>query len=822
MAVKKRPRVSKKSGPKKSSSAGNHMKFCRHQKTNKKAKPNIKSTFTRSAKCNDNGEPAELNQEDVQYYEDRGEYVQLISDFDINSLAGPNKKKLLAMPRSYEQESGSRQWTDSVDNLESDKRKKKLPIKIDGYIKPIYVEEDKDEEKKSASSSQLECATQRKQKKRTYSSKAEPSNEELGVAEYKDTPGNESDMSDLSVSAKSKKRKESQLFEEDDDMKELYIMADRQKKIQDIKEKIAQYATAIVANPSENLELLNVLKKYCTSHDATISNLANLSLLAIYHDIIPSYRVITNDNAANLSKEMKEVRSYELAMLKCYQNYLFYQISFLRQNLRYLELNGGKSTRVNLHNLKSIRSKIDISVKVLGSLLEKHYYFNLTSNIITMALELINSPDQKISDTMMGYVSSVLRQDTQFIISLQIVRAVSQFVKKKRRCNGKVLDILLCLQLTTTFKEGTDIFSSAPAKRKKHLSIKERKELKKQKEIDKKMKCLQSSQRKEDISNLQTEILKTMFLLYFEILKTKKHVLLPNVLEGMAHFSHLINIELLLDIIEILRTLFQDKKLPLVSRLYTVVTAFQAIKLQGDTLKVDLRDYYTYLYQLIEPVVCSTPQCRVLMPILLRALEMMFLNQKLYALERVTAYSKRLINASLYCDHQSALALLALVGIILKKYPKTQLLLDSEYSGSGVYSPYTKDPDHCNASASNTWEFFLLSNHYHPSVSELANSVFQLEYESSQELLAIFHHFDFFRNGFLPPMTPPRPHTFEKIISRSQKNEAECKNYFIRPSAAYPKSDFMAQSEELSNQINLDQYDPTVFQPFFEGMKPLV
>lgn len=63
----------------------------------------------------------------------------------------------------------------------------------------------------------------------------------------------------------------------------------------------------------------------CHSPDPTIAKLAILSELAVLKDIIPAYRIVAEEESAQtapLSKDVQQVRDFELSLLKAYQRYL--------------------------------------------------------------------------------------------------------------------------------------------------------------------------------------------------------------------------------------------------------------------------------------------------------------------------------------------------------------------------------------------------------------------------------------------------------------------------------------------------------------------
>lgn len=121
-----------------------------------------------------------------------------------------------------------------------------------------------------------------------------------------------------------------------------------------------------------------------------------------------------------------------------------------------------------------------------------------------------------------------------------------------------------------------------------------------------------------------------MFLLYFKVLKNmQKSPLLAPVLEGLARYAHLINMDLLSNVLQLLKELVSKNKLSLVSSLHCIVTAFQAFKMQGETLEVDLKDFYSHFYKILFDIMSTVSQHKELLPLLLRALDLMLTNRRL-------------------------------------------------------------------------------------------------------------------------------------------------------------------------------------------------
>lgn len=110
---------------------------------------------------------------------------------------------------------------------------------------------------------------------------------------------------------------------------------------------------------------------------------------------------------------------------------------------------------------------------------------------------------------------------------------------------------------------------------KKRMSRKKRKEYKEKRAFEKEMSEAEAEKDKNEQMMFQTRILKAMFLTYFRILKyTSNNTLLPPVLEGLAKYAHLINIDFMDDLLSTLKSLLLEHKLSLESSFNAVLAAF--------------------------------------------------------------------------------------------------------------------------------------------------------------------------------------------------------------------------------------------------------
>jgi len=554
-----------------------------------------------------------------------------------------------------------------------------------------------------------------------------------------------------------------------------------------------------------------------------------------------------------LSKEVKKLREFEGQILDCYQAYLTKLEEILRTTKEILKAKGEQAAVANsktgvLRKQKSYGkwrpSTVDISqmtsqgveamlgvgrvaAMAMGDLLCRQHHFNFRANLIMALVPLLNTSDVELGSVVAQSFRKLFSSDVKGASSLECARTISQLVKKKEfRVRPLVVQVLRSLRLRKPLEEGDSIFSSSSSSskngKKKHMSRKEEKQAKKDKMLEREMRETEATDSKQDRDLIQTETLKVVFLLYFKILKnTKRSPLLPCVLEAMAHFAHLINLDLLLNLVELLKEVIADRRIPLASSMHTVITAFQAIKLQGDTLTVDLKDFYTYFYPLLQPAMASPSQYTVLVPLLIKSLELMLTQRRILALDRVAAYAKRILTLSLHLPPQGVLAILLVLNQIFRKYPKTQQMLDTEISGMGSYMPEVTDPEHCNAFAATAWEFSLLNEHVHPSVVNLARMVMNQDPITETNVLKIFDQFDFAQHGIVPSMTKPRTHIFVKAMAKAKKAGRDNKKY-IRPSPLYDQTTFSKTIEAQRAQFIATQKAEKLFHQHYQDIQSLM
>lgn len=519
----------------------------------------------------------------------------------------------------------------------------------------------------------------------------------------------------------------------------------RQKLIQR-KLRIAELSNTILENPESSVSELQELCSMCNEKEAdiriTTKKLAMVSLLTVFKDIIPGYPIRTasqKEQGVKLSKEVKKLRGYEEGLLKNYQKYL----QILEETVQECVETQKSSSKNGLVDKKtSSENLMLVTVQCMCDLLISVPHFNFHTNLIAVLVPRMNekSLDGKISKLCCNAFISLFKQDSVGTVSLEAVRVISKFVKSKGfRVQPGVLETLLHLRISQvdiqSLKQHNEKKSAVELKIEKNknrmekklkgkISKKEKKRKREMKKLEKEMQETEAVESQQKRAKLQTEILKFVFVTYFRVLKTVGHspVLSP-VLEGLAKFAHLINVDFFNDLMGALHTLLNNKELTLRETLNCVLTAFKILSGQGEALNIDPREFYRMLYSSLLQIHAGGSSQDV--PVALQCLEeMLKKRRKQVPTQRVAGFVKRLCTVSLQSEANSSMAFLAYVKSFLQSHTKAQALLDSESMGTGVFRPDVNDPELSNADSTTVWELALLgTGHFHPAVRSVAHHV---------------------------------------------------------------------------------------------------
>ncbi|KAF9141917.1 hypothetical protein BGX30_003778 [Mortierella sp. GBA39] len=575
------------------------------------------------------------------------------------------------------------------------------------------------------------------------------------------------------------------------------------------KEEMATIAQTIIADPEAHVGQLKKLRAMAQDPSDVIKKLALLTQLAVYKDILPGYRIrplSEKEQSVTVSKEVAKLRDYEQSLLLNYQHYLQSLEKVLSQDKSGREeeeaeaasskgatasLTAPVAAAAGTDDAATKKAKADmatVAVHCMCNLLTSVTHFNFRLNLMTALIARMSRRHwSELSETCSKALKEVFAEDEAGEVSLDAVKLITKMIKSKSYLvHPNVISAFLSLRLKEelpTRASGDE--DNNPRKRKKkdkvHISKKNRKLLKAKKEVEVEMKEAEAVVDKEEKMRMQTETLKLVFITYFRILKhAPGSPLLPAVLEGLAKFAHLINVDFFTDLLEVLKKIMIggtdahqfDIFTPANRRtqLLCIVTAFQLLQGQGEALNIDLKAFYNAFYTSLLTVamnpdiegnifeaadvaakekerqkqaaksqwkgknakkVSGEEEVLVVLSsdreLILKGFELLFFSTKgKIPVIRAASFMKRIAVASLQFPNKSMKDFLVIMKKLVQKQPQLDQLLtgtDEDRAGNGVYHPALNDPELCNPMAASLWEFELMKSHFDPKVRQMAREL---------------------------------------------------------------------------------------------------
>ncbi|MEW5302585.1 MAG: hypothetical protein WDW36_005354 [Sanguina aurantia] len=397
---------------------------------------------------------------------------------------------------------------------------------------------------------------------------------------------------------------------------QLHQFQDRAARREQLRESIAVSASKIMSGPEDHPGEFKVLNTLSGDADAYVSRLALLSLLAVFKDVVPGYRIrppSQTELEVKVSKEVQKTRDYEAALLRSYQ-------AFLKQLLETAQCVQKRAGTVQ---------HARVAVRCMCKLLTSLPHFNYTSDLLQAIVPRMASGDV----LMRGMACDAMRQllslsDVTGSVALEAVQLVADLVRR-RKCAApaEVVTSLLGLRFNAVrrlpegkIKKG----GKSAGKGKKGKKVKED-------EVAASFKESAATLESEQNAITQSQMLEALFEIFFRVLKhctasglaalsrgnsgggakelvgatggvmsrakvQRKFPLLGPVLEGLARYTHLISVEYFNDLMDVFRQMLRFPALPLYERLRCLLSAADILKGQGEALSVDRRDFHALLY----------------------------------------------------------------------------------------------------------------------------------------------------------------------------------------------------------------------------------
>ncbi|KAF5189934.1 Nucleolar complex protein 3-like protein [Thalictrum thalictroides] len=697
----------------------------------------------------------EVSDEDLQFLTENQDYAGLLRNLDTKSITKHVKRianqKEDAIEALYEKRSKRKSLDkDSTkDELEVDPVDV-LPVKtLDGKI--YYKTAPKKNEKSGIGLKNVEGATEDKDK------------DDDGIHESVVKLTKAEKRAKMKKSRKEAKKQAKEPVKTEDAQENLQaeVLAEVKEELSAEgiyarkKSKLAELGMALLADPESNIKFLKEMLQICKDEDESIVKLGLQSMLVVFKDIIPGYRIrlpTEKELEMNVSKAVKKMRFYETTLLSSYKVYL--------QKL------------VALEKKSSFQ---DVIVRCMCDLLEAVPHFNFRGNLLAAVVNNISSTNDVIRKHCRSAIKSLFTDEGKHggEATVEAVHLIADHVKiHDCQLPPDSIEVFLSLSFDDDLgkpqaPEIEETVKNKGKKAKKEERKKEKASNKKRsrkdllessrEEVDDDLKATSFAPNALERRRMQSETLYAVFQTYFRVLKHSMrpttdrstmhnsyihgrfgtHPLLAPCLNGLGKFSHLIDLDYMGDLMNCLKMLASGggdsdsspgSILTVSERLRCCIVAFKVMRTNLDALNVDLQEFFVQLYNLILEYRPDRDQGGVLA----EALKIMLCEGRQHDMQRAAAFIKRLATSSLFFGSAEAMAALVTLREILQKNAKCRNLLENDAGGGSVsgslakYQPCVADPNQSGALASVLWELSLLSKHYHPAISTAASSILSI------------------------------------------------------------------------------------------------
>ncbi|TDH73194.1 hypothetical protein CCR75_009750 [Bremia lactucae] len=749
-------------------------------------------------------EDVEIDEEDIAFYENNEQFTSFLANMNTGALKKPYHSKADKKPVSKlvkKQKDGEKNEM-PFEKLEARPRKAawiseeqeqlndKLPVKfMDGSVRvnSLLVEK---EAKPKVSKEQEEANDQN----------------ECDV-------GMTSDLSDLEFEEVTLPDPSAPVFAPSSELSPVNLKHQQEIRLMSKKVEIAQLCESILESPEEafkknkehpqQLSKIQQLQQLCHDPDFTVQRLSLLSQLAVFLDILPDYRIRLEstekgvekkgrqNHGRPMKKKVQDMQDYEATLLSHYQKFLKYCAELITTGLTGKKYEN--SARMTARERREVLLA-DTGTRCLAQLLAKKYAFNFHLNLVIALVPMADSSFPNIRDQACSSFESVFKSDKTCICSYAIVQQISSYIKQKQhRVQPFLIRTLLVMPLEVTMEQGEAARKKAKSDRKKR-----RRQQSEGDSIAAGLKEAEAVVDRAEREKTQADILHELVLIYFRILKQATYSqALPAVLEGLAKFSFLINFDIMIDLLKVLKAVLRKEDLlPLPASLQAVLTGLRALEGPGgQELMIDEKEFvdilYRLLYRFAEGDVSSDSSCFLT---LLQCVEAVFLRRKELVVERVASFVKRLLLVAQHLPPHQALAILSLLRALFHRYSRIQQLLESDVDrvASGEYRADVGDPDFANPFSSACWELALLTHHVHPKLANYAFGTAQMAVILPNEhARALMDEYDPYTNAsftFKPKVPVPPCNPLHKKISseksksdsRKRSRQRRVRQFFVR------------------------------------------
>jgi hypothetical protein len=349
-------------------------------------------------------------------------------------------------------------------------------------------------------------------------------------------------------------------------------------------------------------DILSAIEENVPLFNDKALELAMLSMLLIFKDIVPSYRIRpqteksnNGQNPVQLKKQTKSLRDFELALLGAYQRYLKILEDFTLLKLgktltsKYAAKKGIEISNSNSNSKSKKMSSLGLSaLRCQCELLINLSHFNFRQKLITSIVKRAASSNKEYGNIARDSISTLFTKDKQGEATLECVKlmAITATATKFKGIPEDFIRTLFTLKLEVRTEEARSLKMKAKKERRKRKRATD--------DIAMQMTENSAVMEKVTIQKLQANTLHEISLIYFRIIKGKiGYELLPVALDGVSRISHLLNLETMEELVELMRSLIdrKDGSAPLPSpeiQIQCIYCALKVLNGPGETLNIDI------------------------------------------------------------------------------------------------------------------------------------------------------------------------------------------------------------------------------------------
>ncbi|XP_034213294.1 nucleolar complex-associated protein 3 isoform X2 [Prunus dulcis] len=285
------------------------------------------------------------------------------------------------------------------------------------------------------------------------------------------------------------------------------------------KNKLAELGIALLADPASNIKSLKEILQICKDNNHAIVKLGLLSLLAVFKDLIPGYRIrlpTEKELEMKVSKDVKKMRLYESTLLSVYKAYL--------QKLAALEKQS---------------SFQHVAFRCICTLLDAAPHFNYRESLLGVVIRNIGSPDDVVRKLCCSSIKSLFTNEGKHggEATVEAVRLIADHVKAHNcQLHPDSVEVFLSLSFDEDLGRAARNDEKHKPQSKKSKKKKHYEEARQLKENDKKRSRQELlTKTREEVAadykavalapdvmerrGMQTEALSAVFETYFRILK---------------------------------------------------------------------------------------------------------------------------------------------------------------------------------------------------------------------------------------------------------------------------------------------------------------